>query len=1159
MLNDSEADNLLQEVTKTLNLHLEEYTGEKSQYRSDIFETRTVFNIANESHALKVSSRNSIYRLGSLIFVPMYELSGKIEGHSYPTLINNPKRTRKLLEQYKLCLSQKMSDYYQQNAGNIFFISPISEIPYAPVNDHTALMIASMLTRRDEIKGSVVIDAGSGNGLLSDIALRLGAKKAVLVDISTKALIWSSIFLEAHGWQKNNGNGGNFEILNIDFTHKGIARDKIARMLSPDENAVGLANIGPWKHYGNANVAALEFLVDIPEIRTVVNGGYRLNFPSLHQQEFIDAAAFFEKSGFQVEQVSYRDNGALIANRSNKVSSPLEAATAAGSETSQEQQEIEEINRDFSRFSNYLKRKDFSLYVYNKARLSGFLKVRGINAFMEVIKYNYDKYPEEIMQRFISGLMNAVLAKRYRDLEGQWHGLTKEILEPYLDFITDIALKPAKRALAHIIDVALTHSPSGKVIMYQNKRLGAVYPIMEKDMQELLREKGFGVFEVDLDNIENKTNDEAVKYVNTIMQKPEFPKSRIILVRFKIPSTITYAGLEPQKQKLNNLNILSNLTGAPIVMVDGSARNQISAAQQVVRESVQGQKMNMFNADISYPYGYFDFDAPDNIDMLLPAVSSVDKNGELYDEFARRMVSRLAKDGDFWKQIEAQSASSPVMTDSKVAASISNLPLDKEEIKAAIDKMNGYYHAGWLSDSVKNTIVEIMPGLIKQFQGSLALGEIKIIKSNSFFGAHSVRSSSGGSYPEAQEAAGKIVVNKKNGGTGFNWEKLRALDEYGKGIWMIQNRRDRDLIIGFEGSVLTGSFGSSIVKIIRSIPEREMKQIQGFISDAKYDPRYNKVNSFLADLLLFIFKIDAVEEDEKDMYGNPVIIVKNPFAFTSIQLTLEQKAESAFRNYAVFCRQALKDIRQKVETGEYDKIDMLSFGWRDVLEREFYGPELSGLKEIIADAIHSYIGAIRFSLDMRNKSSYKNFILDELTKIEKCLQEFEKLAAAGRLLEAEKARVKSGLLDASRVLASSPVKQESAVGGIDFRSLPIVTQAVSNLRMNCAAGDTFRKSYQERFQRKVSPDLNLNKEWQEIERMSSSGITPSSERIKEYLQASCVKGSILQDKDKIILCIADILRSEEEGCCATDPTLRDILIVLEASGSNAELSRIFLG
>lgn len=482
-----------------------------------------------------------------------------------------------------------------------------------------------------------------------------------------------------------------------------------------------------------------------------------------------------------------------------------EGKQSASSEMIQEQQEIEEINHDFSRFSDYLKRKDFSLYAYNKTRLWYFLRARGIDAFMEVIKYNYDKYPEEIMQRFISGLMNEVLSKQYRDLEGHWHGLTKDMLYPYLDFITDIALKPAKRALDYTIDLALTRSVSGKVIMYQNKRLGAVYPIMEKDMQELLREKGFGVSEVDLDNIENKTNVEVVKYINTIMQKSEFSKSRIILVRFKIPSTISYTGLESQKEKLNTLNILSNLSRAPIVMVDGSAHNQISTAQQAVREFDQGQKINMFNADISYPYQYFNFDAPDNIDMLLPAISSDDKNGELYDEFVKRMTSRLAKDGDFWKQIEDR----------------------------------------------------------------------------------------------------RMRVAKKEGGS----------------------------------SPLT----------------------------------------------------------TKEEYASSTINPKAP-------------------------------------------------------------------------------------------------------------------------------------------------------GGIDFRSLPIVTQAVTNLSANISSSAIHNL---------VS--VNLDEEWLQIEKMASSGIAPSPERIKEYIQTSCAKDNITQDKDKILLCISDILRLQEERCDHTDATLIDILVVLESMSNAQELREVFLG
>ncbi|MDP2940945.1 MAG: hypothetical protein Q8N85_01640, partial [Candidatus Omnitrophota bacterium] len=72
-------------------------------------------------------------------------------------------------------------------------------------------------------------------------------------------------------------------------------------------------------------------------------------------------------------------------------------------------------------------------------------------------------------------------------------------------------------------------------------------------------------------------------------------------------------------------------------------------------------------------------------------------------------------------------------------------------------------------------------------------------------------------------------------------------------------------------------------------------------------------------------------------------------------------------------------------------------------------------------------------------------------------------------------------------------------------------------------------------------------------------ITPSGERVKEYLQASCYGGNITQDKQKVVLCISDILRQEEERCCATEPVLRDILIVLESGRSARELKAIFTG
>jgi hypothetical protein len=130
-------------------------------------------------------------------------------------------------------------------------------------------------------------------------------------------------------------------------------------------------------------------------------------------------------------------------------------------------------------------------------------------------------------------------------------------------------------------------------------------------------------------------------------------------------------------------------------------------------------------------------------------------------------------------------------------------------------------------------------------------------------------------------------------------------------------------------------------------------------------------------------------------------------------------------------------------------------------------------------------------------------------------------------------------------LTSEGVK---APGGIDFRNLPIVTQAVGNLRVNIGSSSINRFN-----------SIDLNSEWRDIENLVNSGITPSTERIKEYVQASCYKGSIDKEIDKVISCISDMLRIEEERYSPTDPTLKDILVVLDSVNSVQQLKAVFIG
>ncbi|MBI4982919.1 MAG: hypothetical protein HZC15_07320, partial [Candidatus Omnitrophica bacterium] len=143
-------------------------------------------------------------------------------------------------------------------------------------------------------------------------------------------------------------------------------------------------------------------------------------------------------------------------------------------------------------------------------------------------------------------------------------------------------------------------------------------------------------------------------------------------------------------------------------------------------------------------------------------------------------------------------------------------------------------------------------------------------------------------------------------------------------------------------------------------------------------------------------------------------------------------------------------------------------------------------------------------------------------------------------------RLAKSLNDASAKLSASSALEENKIsmgddssgklGGIDFRSLPIVTQAASNLGLNTMSQELRIKLM----------NFNLSSELNEIERLTNAGITPSTQRIKEYIQASSISTNSPEDNQKLLSCIADILRKQEEECCVTDPTLKDLLVVLEA-------------
>jgi hypothetical protein len=116
-------------------------------------------------------------------------------------------------------------------------------------------------------------------------------------------------------------------------------------------------------------------------------------------------------------------------------------------------------------------------------------------------------------------------------------------------------------------------------------------------------------------------------------------------------------------------------------------------------------------------------------------------------------------------------------------------------------------------------------------------------------------------------------------------------------------------------------------------------------------------------------------------------------------------------------------------------------------------------------------------------------------------------------------------------------------GGIDFRGLPIVNQP-GVLPLPVGIDQLPSVSI-----------ADLDGEWQQIEKMTESEMAPSIQRLKEFLGACCSKGALDKYAGNVLACIADILRLEEEKAQATEPALREILILLESNQAESELQQ----
>ncbi|MEW6171275.1 MAG: ATP-binding protein, partial [Candidatus Omnitrophota bacterium] len=134
--------------------------------------------------------------------------------------------------------------------------------------------------------------------------------------------------------------------------------------------------------------------------------------------------------------------------------------------------------------------------------------------------------------------------------------------------------------------------------------------------------------------------------------------------------------------------------------------------------------------------------------------------------------------------------------------------------------------------------------------------------------------------------------------------------------------------------------------------------------------------------------------------------------------------------------------------------------------------------------------------------------------------------------------------------------QTTKPGGVDLRKMEIKmesSQEHKNIRTQ-KYQSTSASAHQFADNEPRITNNSLSGEWQQIENMIQSGIIPSTERIKEYLQSCSQKQDFDKEIDKVISCIAEILRLEEEKALPTEKELKEILMLLESNQSDNQIN-----